>query len=364
MNEDKQNGRHSLSEVQTSLPRISILIPCLNEATFIERAIRSIIQGGYPTELLEIVVLDGMSKDGTREILSRLAAEYPYVRAIDNPGASKPAGLNKGIQSTSGDLIVRLDAHAEYAPGYLTALVKAKQAYNADNVGPIRENLPKGNSIVAKCFAKALGHPFGVGNAQYNVGVGKPTWTDIVFLFCVERRLFDQVGLFDERLLRGQDREFNLRLYKAGYRGLTTNDARAIYYARSDFGEFAHWAIEVGRVPFLISRITGEPQTSLRNLVPVAFLLTLLSSILASFFVPGAWLVLIAVMGCYGILALSSAIQISLKERDIRFALLMPFVFFIWHLAYALGSLLELAKPWLDGSVFAKRHNQPSSPDR
>src|SRR5262245_30897238 len=99
-------------------PFVSVVIPCRNEARFIERSLDSVLQSDYPAGRIEIVVADGMSSDGTRELVARYATRDARVRLIDNPEKITPAGLNRAIRAAQGNLILRLDAHAEISPDY------------------------------------------------------------------------------------------------------------------------------------------------------------------------------------------------------------------------------------------------------
>jgi len=212
-------------------PHLTIIIPCLNEARFIEACLLSLIEGGYPTDRLEILVFDGMSTDGTRDILEKMRSRFGFIQIIDNPGASKPAALNEGIRRARGDILMRIDAHAVYLKDYAPLLVEALLANESKgvvNVGGVRTNQPRDQGVLSRCFAELLGHPFGVGDARHNIGVTEPRLTDIVFLFCARRSLFAEIGGFDPRLRRGQDREFNLRVAQKRLM-MIVPEARCIY---------------------------------------------------------------------------------------------------------------------------------------
>ena len=322
---------------------VTLVVPCLNERDHIERCLRSLLEGEYPAALLEVLVLDGMSTDGTRERLATLSREWPCICVLDNPGASKPKGLNLGIAAARGEVVMRIDAHAEYAANYISTLVRALLEYGVDNVGAVRRNLPRRPGTVAKCLARVLTHPFGVGNATYNTGVVDAQWTDIVYLFCARRSLFEEMGGFNERLSRGQDREFNLRLVRAGRRMLLVPGTECRYYVRSDLSSFAPWAIQAGLVPFQISRAVGRSLLSARNLVPALFVAGLATGLVFAVSVPWGWMVLAAVAIPYVTLATGVAVALAVREREPVFAIGMPVAFLLWHTCYGLGSLRGLA---------------------
>src|SRR5687767_7854801 len=98
---------------------VSIVVPCRNEAAEIDSCIRSILAQDAGDARMELIVADGMSDDGTREILHDLASRDNRVRIADNPGRIVSTGLNAAIQAATGSVIMRMDAHTEYAPDYV-----------------------------------------------------------------------------------------------------------------------------------------------------------------------------------------------------------------------------------------------------
>src|SRR5436189_112210 len=116
-------------------PAVSVIVPCRNERAHIETVIRSILGQEPPAGGFEIIVADGMSDDGTHEILRRLANEDSRLLVIDNPQRIIPAGLNAAIRAAHGDVIVRMDAHTEYAPDYVRQCLAVLNETGADNVG-------------------------------------------------------------------------------------------------------------------------------------------------------------------------------------------------------------------------------------
>src|SRR5262245_28857355 len=120
----------------SSIPTVSVVVPCRNERDYIETAIRSILAQEPPSGGgFEVIVADGMSDDGTREILFRLADEDSRLRVIENPDGIVSTGLNAAIQAAQGTIIARMDAHTQCALNYLRECVMALEKTGADNVG-------------------------------------------------------------------------------------------------------------------------------------------------------------------------------------------------------------------------------------
>ena len=321
------------------LPFVSVIIPCRNEARFIDACVQSVIDNDYPHDRMELLMIDGMSDDGTREILTGFAARYPLVRMVDNPKRITPAALNIGIAAARGELILRMDAHAHLAKDYISKSVAAIQKYDADNVGGVMHTVPQHDTLIGRAIVNSLSHRFGVGNSYFRVHTNEPRYVVTVFGGCYKREVFTTVGLFNEGLARGQDMEFNLRLKKAGLKTLLVPDIESWYFARADWRSYWRhnwnngvWAI----LPFIHSPIMP---VTIRHLVPMFFALALLAfGIAAPFSTIATWL-FAGVVGSYAVAAVIAGVDVAVKRRDARFAFLMPIVFGSLHVAYGLGSV-------------------------
>jgi len=197
--------------VPVSVP-VSVIVPCRNEARFIGRCLDSIRASDYPTELLEVIIAEGMSEDGTRQVLARYLAADSRVRLVDNPERITAAGLNHAIEVARGEVILRLDAHAEMAPDYISKCVAALAETGAMNVGGLRIERAQDPGLFADTIVAALTCRFGVGNAHYRFRGSGGGWVDTVFGGCWQREVFERVGKFNPKLERSQDIEFNQRL--------------------------------------------------------------------------------------------------------------------------------------------------------
>ena len=200
--------------------RTSVIIPCRNEEKFIGKCLDSIISQDYPREDLEVLVIDGISEDKTRKIIKDFSLKYSFIKLLDNPNKFTPFALNIGVKAARGEIIIRMDAHAGYEKDYISKCVKHLEEHSADNIGGVIKTLPKENTLVAKSIANCLSSFFGAGGSYFRLGTEKPKWVDTVFGGCYKRKVFEKVGLFNEKLLRSQDIEFNKRLKRAGGRVL------------------------------------------------------------------------------------------------------------------------------------------------
>lgn len=334
------------------MPFISIVVPCRNEARFIKRCLESILAGDYPSDRLEVIVADGLSDDGTRRIVEELQAREPRLRMVDNPKRTTPAALNRAIETSKGEIVIRMDAHACIASDYARKCVETLSSSGADNVGGIMHTVPAQKGIVARALAAAISHPFGVGNSRFRIHSTEPIWVDTVFGGCYRRDVFDRVGYFNEDLARGQDMEFNLRLRRAGGKILLDPSIESWYYSRSDMSSFlAHnwtngvWAL----MPFAWSE--GAPVT-FRHLVPMFFAGVLLLSLSLA---PALFLAIIAL---YAAAALAASFHCAVVRRDAVLVLSLPICFAALHLPYGFGSLwgaLSVAAMKARDGVLSKR---------
>jgi len=318
----------------TIVPAISIVVPCCNEKGHIESCLRSILKQEPPPGGFEILIADGMSNDGTREILRRLADQNPALRIIDNPQRIVSSGLNEAIKAARGDIIIRMDAHTEYASDYVRQCMNVLRATQADNVGgPWRA---KGNGLIGGAIAAAFQSPFAVGGARGHDPSYEGT-VDTVYLGCWPRQVFDRIGLFDEELVRNQDDEFNLRLTRAGGKIWQSPRIRSWYYPRASlralfrqYRQYGYWKVRViqkHRLP-----------ASVRHLIPCVFvLLSCALPLLGLAWHPAlsAWFIMMAVYaGCNLIASILGALQSGGK-----FLLMFPIVFVFYHVAYGYGFL-------------------------
>lgn len=338
----------------TPLPVASIVVPCRNEAAFIAPCVESLLDGGYPRDRLEILVVDGMSDDGTREVLAGLAARHPEVRVLENARRVTPVALNLGVRGASGGAILICGAHTRYPAGYVATLMRWLERSGADAVGGVCETTPADDSAVARAIAAAMSHPFGVGNAHFRVGVSQPRWVDTVAFGCYRREVFARVGEFDEELVRNQDDEYNARILRLGGRLLLVPDVTTRYSARGSLAALWRMYWQYGRYKPLVIRKVGQVIT-LRQLVPAAFVAALVVGVLA---LPVPLLgavaapALLALCVAYLLGALASGAQLA-RRVGATAGLLATLVFPVLHLSYGAGFLCGA------GALLARRAAPP-----
>lgn len=255
-----------------STPKVSVIMPVRNEARFVEGALAGVL--ATPDLALEVLVIDGRSTDRTAEIVGTVASRDPRVRLLNNPAQIVPVALNLGLREARGEIIVRLDAHAEVGPDYIPTLVAQLESSGADNVGGVWITVPGADSAEAEAIAAVLSSPLGVGGATYRTGSREPRWVDTVPFGCWKRSTLLDLGGFDEVMVRNQDDELNGRILARGGRILLVPAARIIYFARPTLGSLGRMYYQYGWFKPLALRKIGKAVT-LRQFVPAAAVLGL-----------------------------------------------------------------------------------------
>lgn len=319
-------------------PLVSIVIPCFNERDAIGLCLDSILAGDYPVDRLEILVADGMSTDGTRGTLDNYTARFPALRILDNPRQIVPTGLNLAIRAARGEIIVRMDAHTEYASDYVRQCVEVLAETNADNVGGAART--KADGYLQEAIALAFHSPFSAGGARFHNG-GYEGCVDTVTYGCWRREKLLELGLFDEELARNQDDELNLRIVRSG--GNIWQSARICSWYRPraslralfrQYLQYGYWKVRViqkHKIP-----------ASIRHLVPGLFVGSLiLLALLAAFSNTALWLLLFG-LSLYLTADLFATLITCWQMPRRKFIPVMPFVFAAYHFGYGCGFLRGL----------------------
>ena len=322
-------------------PFVSIIVPCYNEVRFIRKLLQNIADQDYPIERLEVFVVDGMSNDGTREEIRDFIKPFPYIHLLENEKRYVPFALNKGISLSTGEVIMRMDAHAEYPLDYISRLVESLYQLNADNVGGSWITLPGNSTIRALAIAGALSSPFGVGNAHYRLNIRTIRRVDTVPFGCYRREVFERIGLFDEELIRNQDDGFNAKLTRNGGRIFLIPDVKIRYYARTSVKSIGKMLYQYGLFKPLGNKKAGRPAT-LRQFVPPLFVLFLILCVIGGLIVKEALLVGLIGLAFYLLVDLIFTVRISIKNSQPRLMIYLPWIFFIIHISYGFGYLFGI----------------------
>lgn len=317
---------------------VSIVVPCRNEAAYIGPMLDSMLANAYPRDRLEVLIVDGMSDDGTRAVIADYASRYPMIQLLDNPKRTTPDALNVGILRARGRIIMRMDAHARYPTNYIAELVDCMERTGADSVGASWRTEPGDTTIVARAIAAAVAHPFGMGNAHYRLGTDRVRDVDTLQCGSYRREVFERLGPFDPDLLRSQDSELTFRVLRAGGRVLLVPGVVATYYARAALGKLWRMFFQYGYFKPLVARKVGAVMTA-RQLVPALFVFTVGLAALCAPWCRLARVLLFLALGSYVAADLIVAVILA-RRRGMPVGLASSVVFPVVHFGHGSGYLL------------------------
>lgn len=310
-------------------------MPCRNERDHIGRCLHSLLKARYPRKRLEVLVVDGRSSDGTRQIVETLRRRYPILRLLDNPRRIVPAALNIGIRAAAGEIILRMDAHAFCAPDYIRRCVNLLETSGADSVGGLQRAV--GNDYISHAIAIAMTTPFGAGDAHYRYAK-KEMWVDTVYLGAWRKETWKRLGGFREDLPVNQDYEFNYRLRRSGGRILLSPRLRVWYRVRPSMRTLA---LQYFRYGFWRARTVLLHPGSLRwRHLAAPFLLIGTIGSLSLWPQAGPRALLLPCLYAAADLAASLGAALS---RGLRYLPILPWIYGVIHFSWGIGFLAGLA---------------------
>lgn len=323
---------------------VSVICPIYNEEKYITKCIDSIIEQDYPKEDLEILFVDGMSTDRTREIVANYQANYPFVHLLDNPNKIVPYAMNIGIKAASGEIIIRLDGHALYPNDYFSQIVEwHKKLPDAWNVGGVCDTKVVNSTPDSEAIAMVMSDKFGVGNSTFRTGTDADyIKVDTVPFGAYKAFVFDKIGLYNEQLVRCQDIELNKRIAHAGGSIYMVPSIHCTYIPRDNYKAFARNRYLTGFWVIKTCFITKTTKNlGLRHFIPAAFVLSLLIPLLLGFIWWPLALISPFIALLYSTIMLVHSIQIKNSKTNI--ASLFK-AFWCIHASYGWGSLKALVK--------------------
>ena len=319
-------------------PRVSVVLAVRNEAPFIEACLERLLGQDYPPHLVDLVVVDGCSDDGTAAIVRDVQRRHRdrRIRLLNNPQLRVAPGLNLGLRAATGEVIVRMDGHTVPDRTYLSACVATLERTGAANVGGVIEAV--GTTPFGRAVALAIGHRLGAGDARFRVG-GGPGEVDTVPFGAFRRDLFDRIGLYDESMVCNEDYELNARVRAAGERVYLDPTIRSSYTPRGTARElwrqyfrYGWWRVETLR----------RHRWSLRwrQALPPTFVGGMVALAVAAPW--SAWAATLLALCLAGYLVVVGLVGAVLARTASAHPAAVGAAFIILHLAYGSGFLLGL----------------------
>jgi GT2 family glycosyltransferase len=309
---------------------VSVVIPCRNEVKSIRATVEALLKSEDVD--VEVLVVDGMSEDGTREVIDALASQDPRVRRVDNPKRLTPYAFNLGVQNAQGEFVQIVGSRNVLAPDYISLLLRALDAHpDVACVGGDYQHV--GDSPSGRYISLAMESKFGVGLGNYRT-MQQDALVDTVGVPLYRREIFAKVGLFDENLTRNQDDDFNFRVREHGLKILYVHAAKTTYLVRGSLRKAFRQYSQYGYFKVFVNR-KHQAVTTLRQLVPPAFVL---------FWVVGLPLAVVALpvavlLASVGALYVAMGLALSGKNLGLleRFNVLKACA--VLHVGYGVGYL-------------------------
>ncbi len=329
-------------------PRVTIAMPAYNEERYIEACIASVQAQDYPRNLIEILIADGRSTDRTREIIAALAAADPRIHLVDNPARLQAAGLGLMVKQATGDVIVRMDVHCEYAPDYVRRCVEVLERTGADNVGGSQR--AKAKTAFQRALCAALASPLGVGGARYR-SPDAEGYVDTVFLGAFRRRVFEAVGLWDPGAITNEDAELNQRILDSGGQIYLSREIVVHYFPRDSFKALAkqYYKYGIGRARTLL-KLGSFP--NLRPALP--FLMVAGGTLLLV--VPPLWPLAPVAFAAYALATGAEAVRVGAQLGPAAIPAIWA-IFPTLHVSHGVGFAAGLLR-------YLRRPDWPAEPER
>ncbi len=319
-------------------PVVSLIVPVKDDAKYLGQCLESLVGQDYPAERLEIIVVDGRSADDSKEIALSFAERDGRIRLLDNPRIITAAAANLGIEAARGDLVAIISSHSTLEQNYVRAIVEVlSDRPDLACAGGSMKTV--GSGYMGKAIASVLSSPFGVGGSKFRTADRTQPVDTLAFGLC-RRQVFDQIGLFNENLVRNEDNDFHWRLRRDGGRLLLVAGVHSHYYGPETMRALSRQAFNNGLWNIRLLRLTGAGLAG-RHLAPLLFVLALLAAVGLSLAKVAQPLAIAAsvYMAAASIAALSTG-----SKRGWRFVPILPILFLLLHTTYGLGSAAGLVE--------------------
>jgi glycosyltransferase involved in cell wall biosynthesis len=321
-----------------SFPPVSIVIAVRNEIEHLEDCLLAITELDYPKNVVEIVLVDGMSDDGSSNILSSWQARDNRIRVMSNPQKSASAGMNLGIAAANHELILWISGHVILRQDHLRKCYQAMVDTGAAAVGGVLTT--RGTTTIGRINAAVLSHPFGVGGGKHRIG-GSSGWEPVVTMALYRKAAILEAGGFNESLPRSQDNDLHNRMNEIGQRSYLNTEVNSTYLCRNTLGGLLRQAWNNGYWNIVLT-LKGHGGFSPRHFVPLAFVLAQLVVLIAGLVYQPLLLVLAACLSIYAVIAVIASIHAAIRNRLSWQVVALPFWFASLHYTYGAASLTAL----------------------
>ena len=318
----------------------SIVIPCFNEEFYIKNCLDSILNQEYDLEKIEILVVDGGSKDETLQIINNFKKRFNNIKILFNDKKITPISLNIGIKNSSNEIIIILGAHTTIDKDFLKYNNQFLNEKDAMATGGTQINV--GNNLIQRLIGITMEIPFAMASAKYRWSK-KENYVDTVVYAAYRREIFEKIGFFEEKITIAEDAEINWRIRQAGYKIFYSPKIKSYYYPRNSLSKFAKQMFRYGilRVNMFKKHIDA---LNILHLIPSMFVITFIGSLMLSFFLK-PFLILLSLLIVLYLLVSSIAILLKVPSENIIYIPIFLIIIFVMHFSWGLGFIVGYITP-------------------
>jgi succinoglycan biosynthesis protein ExoA len=309
--------------------KISAIVAPYNEERHIRHCLEALLRQELPDGDFEIIVVDGMSTDGTRAAVRSLPEFGKRIRLIENRRRLQVYALNLGVQAARGEYVAFISAHAEYSRDYFRSCLEVMHRTGATAVGGVQ--MPFGEGLLGRAIAWCMSTPYGMGNARYRYAT-KEEEVDSLFCAFMRRDVLEQLGGFDERFPYDEDSDLGYRIRSIGGKLIVSPAIGVRYHVRRSLSALSRQMFRYGYWR-RFTQLMHPGRVPLRVYAPAALVAAVItcSALLATPLRPLSY----AVGGVY--LAFLVLAAVSSIPRARVSALLVPAVLGTMHMSYGTG---------------------------
>lgn len=322
---------------------VTFIIVAYNAEKVMEKCLDSLNAQKYPHKQIEVILVDSSSTDNTKAIMQQFKKkyeeEYNRVLVLDNPKRTLPCGWNVALKEAKGEAVVRVDAHSTFPDNFIAEDVKELEK-GENIVGGHRISVTSDDIQWQKTLLIAEQSLFGSGIAKYR-RTNKREYVNTLAHAMYRKKVFDEVGLYNENLARTEDNEMHYRMKEAGYKFLLSPNVVSYHHARNSLKGMIKQKYGNGKWIGITMKYCPKC-FSLYHFVPLFFILAIIVCIILAIFQINIPLYLL--VGAYTVFNIINLILIIAKNRFHIQYLLLPFIFFILHCSYGIGTIVGLTK--------------------
>ena len=320
---------------------VSVVVGLLNEEKFLPRLVEDFKKQTYNHTKIELIFIDGMSKDNSWKILEDFKNsnhDFYDVVLLKNPKVILSAGMNVGIKAARGECILKVDCHSHITKNFIENNVKIIEE-GEDVCGGPRPNIIENADNYSKTLLLVEENMFGSGIADYRKKTTKK-YVSSVFQGMYKKSIFDKIGLLDEKVGRVEDNELHYRIRKNGYKIRYSNDILSYQYTRPTLKRMLKQKYSNGYWIGKVSHVYPKA-FSIFHFIPLAFVLAIVFSLCMT---PITSIFIILLSSVYFLFTILITIMTIINNKFNITILLMPIILFLIHVYYGVGTLVGLIK--------------------